>query len=66
MHKCRKTKEKQNQFKIYEKLCHQNKKKSIKTRYNSIVIELLLNMFEAVSTRYFIVGYQIILLGEFN
>lgn len=56
---------KQNQFKIYEKLCHQNKK-SIKTRYKSIVIEPLLNMFEAVSTRYFLVGHQIILIGEFN
>lgn len=41
-------------------------KKSIKTRYNSIVIEPLLNMFEAVSTRYFLVGHQIILIGEFN
>lgn len=41
-------------------------KKSIKTRYKSIVIEPLLNMFEAVSTRYFLVGHQIILIGEFN
>lgn len=41
-------------------------KKSIKTRYNVIVIELLLNMFEAVSTGYFIVGHQIVFLGEFN
>lgn len=41
MHKCRKTKEKQNQFKIYEKLCHQNKKKALKPD----IIVLLLNFY---------------------
>lgn len=41
-------------------------KKNIKTQYNVIVIKLLFNMFEAVSTKYFYVGHQIVLHREFN
>lgn len=62
MHKCRK---KENQFKTYEKLCQQNKK-NIKTRYNCIIIKRLLNMFETVSTRYFLAGHQTVLRIQLN
>lgn len=52
MHKCRKKRKNKTNLKSTKNYVSKIKK-NIKTQYNVIVIKLLLNMFEAVSTKLF-------------